>query len=452
MFEIQKKENIKTKKSMDLETNKSFHEGQISMFSKYELPSLMETQQISKEQNFQKNTFQDKSKNKDEISIFSKKRLPSHTETKNTAKEKVLELKKLSDQNLLLQTKNLVQKERNITIQVLRHLSEIEFRKLYLKRGFSSLFDYAVKELGYSHSSAYRRIKAMKLCRAVPETASKISAGSLNLTTVSQLQTYFEKQDKKSKSGQKDFNLKYPQTVFENTDTAQSEKNKIAPAAECVKIKEETKTDEQGLNFNQKLDLLEKVTGKSSRQTEKLLCESDPEIYQIKDKVRYLNKDQMEIKLSLDKNAYDSLERLKSLLSHKNPNMSYRELFKILLELGLNKHDPERKLNKIKTTKNLFSNIKNKATDQKTHSNKEDNNSKNIKKSRYIPAQIRRVVWTRDKGQCTYICPETKKKCGSKHLIQIDHIHPYSLGGSSELNNLRLLCVGHNQYRNKLFQ
>ena len=154
MFEIQKKENIKTTKLMDLETNKTFHEGQISMFSKY--------------------------------------KLPSHMETKNTAKEKVLELKKLSDQNLLLQTKSLVQKERNITIQVLRHLSEIEFRKLYLKRGFSSLFDYAVKELGYSHSSAYRRIKAMKLCRAVPETASKISAGSLNLTTVSQLQTYLK--------------------------------------------------------------------------------------------------------------------------------------------------------------------------------------------------------------------------------------------------------------------
>ena len=33
----------------------------------------------------------------------------------------------------------------------------------------------------------------MKLCQEVPDTVSKLKAGSLNLTTVSKLQTYFEK-------------------------------------------------------------------------------------------------------------------------------------------------------------------------------------------------------------------------------------------------------------------
>ena len=106
-------------------------------------------------------------------------------------------LKKLSNDQLLLQTKNLVQKERQINILVLQHLQEIEKRKLYLERGFPSLFEYTVKELGYSHSAAYRRIKAMRLCRDIPQATSKIKTGDLNLTTASQLQTFFEKKKKK---------------------------------------------------------------------------------------------------------------------------------------------------------------------------------------------------------------------------------------------------------------
>ena len=110
-----------------------------------------------------------------------------------------IDLKTLSNDQLLLQIKNLVQKERQINVLVLQHLQEIESRKLYLDRGFPSLFEYAVKELGYSHSAAYRRIKAMRLCRDIPQATSKIKTGNLNLTTASQLQTFFEKKKRKEK-------------------------------------------------------------------------------------------------------------------------------------------------------------------------------------------------------------------------------------------------------------
>ena len=114
----------------------------------------------------------------------------------NREKQTQSKLTSLSDSNLLSQTKLLVQKERKITVEVLEHLCEIDQRKLYLKRGFSSLFEYTTKELGYSEGSTYRRINAMKLCREFPETAFKIQNGNLNLTTASQLQSFFEKQNK----------------------------------------------------------------------------------------------------------------------------------------------------------------------------------------------------------------------------------------------------------------
>ena len=111
----------------------------------------------------------------------------------------VLTLKKFSDDFLLSQTKALVQKERKLNIEILQHLQEIESRKLYLERGFSSLFDYTVKELGYGEGAAYRRIKTMKLCQDIPETKTQIESGQLNLSTASQLQSFFEKQKRKSK-------------------------------------------------------------------------------------------------------------------------------------------------------------------------------------------------------------------------------------------------------------
>ena len=121
-------------------------------------------------------------------------------------------IKQLSNKELLLQTKLLVQKERSIHIQILRHLAEIDSRKLFFKQGFFSLFDYAVRELGYSEGAAYRRIKAMKLCRDLPETANRLQSGRLSLSAASQLQVFFEKQGKKIKEEEKKaLSLKSPE-------------------------------------------------------------------------------------------------------------------------------------------------------------------------------------------------------------------------------------------------
>lgn len=87
---------------------------------------------------------------------------------------------------------------------MLHHLAEINSRKLYLEQGFSSLFDYAVRELGYSEGAAYRRIKAMKLCQDLPGTEDRLQSGMLSLSTASQLQVFFEKQVKKAKEKKKE--------------------------------------------------------------------------------------------------------------------------------------------------------------------------------------------------------------------------------------------------------
>ena len=483
---------------------------------------------------------------------------PDGAENANITKDENISLKYIRNDQLLLQTKNLVQKERQINIQVLQHLQEIEKRKLYLDRGFPSLFEYAVKELGYSHSAAYRRIKTMRLCRDIPQAVSKIKTGSLNLTTASQLQTFFEKKKRKDREEEKIFvkkNLVLDACLRRHDTYERIEKtfktngleecnlqSTFLPAAGCVKNNEEQDTKilknsnpmecnvnstflpaagcvkenkEQDnkipiqLNSDQKLDLIKKAENQSSRELEKTLFDIDPEVNNAKEKVRNIKNDKVEIKVILDKKSQAKLEVLKKLLSHKNPNMSYGELISLLAEIGLNKYDPKRKIKKqavkmdkkiknnktsvfdkklCKTSavkidnqaksnevdvfmqsKEVFDKNQRKAStvkiDKQVENNKAEAFDKNSRKTsvltmkqkylkpkRYISSKMRCHVWMRDQGRCTYVCPKTKRRCGSNHLLQIDHIKPFSLGGTHEIDNLRLLCSNHNQFMFSRYQ
>ena len=65
----------------------------------------------------------------------------------------------LGDQQLLAQTRRLAGNRRCLEVHILDHLGEIDRRGLALRRGFSSLFDYAVRELRFSDAAAQRRIR-----------------------------------------------------------------------------------------------------------------------------------------------------------------------------------------------------------------------------------------------------------------------------------------------------
>ena len=59
--------------------------------------------------------------------------------------------------------------------------------------------------------------------------------------------------------------------------------------------------------------------------------------------------------------------------------------------------------------------------------------SKEIRTSRdRIPENVRRAVWRRDQGKCA--------RCGSRELIEYDHIIPVSEGGGNTARNIELLC------------
>jgi hypothetical protein len=60
-----------------------------------------------------------------------------------------------------------------------------------------------------------------------------------------------------------------------------------------------------------------------------------------------------------------------------------------------------------------------------------------------IPAAVRRAVWARDAGRCTWPL-DGGGFCGSTHRLELDHVIPWAEWGPSTVENLRVVCGRHN--------
>ena len=64
---------------------------------------------------------------------------------------------------------------------------------------------------------------------------------------------------------------------------------------------------------------------------------------------------------------------------------------------------------------------------------------------RGISSAVKRAVWKRDRGQCTFISAQGKR-CPERHRLEFHHDEPYGLGGDRSVDNVRLACSAHNAY------
>jgi 5-methylcytosine-specific restriction endonuclease McrA len=296
----------------------------------------------------------------------------------------------LSNEALLRNTQTLVTEERKLTTEILWHLHEIQVRRLYAEKGYRSLFEYAVQALGYSEAAAGRRIAAMRLLLDVPEIEPALKTGHVSLSTLSTIQSFIQRKD-------------------------------------------------EPLSKLEKKELVLALQGKSRRECEKYLVELDPVAATPKEKERVISSNQTEIRFVADDELMQKLQKIKELDGHTQSKPSYLELFHRMADLALNKLDP---LSKKKATPPAESS----QAQQRQQAKQPRPSDQLLKSPRYIPAQIRRAVWMRDKSQCSYISPEGRR-CGSKFTLEIDHKVPVAWGGKSEPHNLQILCREHNRLK-----
>jgi 5-methylcytosine-specific restriction endonuclease McrA len=93
----------------------------------------------------------------------------------------ILSLESLTSADLLSATRELVRKSHCVEADLLAHIGEIDDRKLYLDCAHPSMFAFCLDELGFSECAAYNRITVARIGRRLPAVIEAVRAGKVHL-------------------------------------------------------------------------------------------------------------------------------------------------------------------------------------------------------------------------------------------------------------------------------
>lgn len=312
-------------------------------------------------------------------------------------------LRSLSDHELLKQTRLAASDEKRATLAFLDHLAEVDERKAYAIDAHPSLFEYIVRELGYSESQASERVNAVRLLRQNPAAKAHLENGAMTLTTAAMVQRFFTQEKKLNTT--------------------------LAPESRKA--------------------LIERCTHKPKRAVEILLMgEASAPVKQARmEKIRQSSPGLTEIKMQLNHEQTRVLTRARELFPDDSLALLLeRALGELIAEkekqMGRSLdqgEDPDKDPSEDRgENHSLMQNAPSSESQLPRHSGHQKSSS------RFIPIFMKRAVHLRSGGQCEWRSPRSGQRCPSKTRLHIDHIHPLALGGSTQAENLRHLCANHN--------
>jgi hypothetical protein len=133
---------------------------------------------------------------------------------------------------------------------------------------------------------------------------------------------------------------------------------------------------------------------------------------------RPLSSQSFAIQFTLSRIDHDKLRYLQDLMSHEFPSGDIAGVFVRALDIAI-AHLEKRKF----------------AATERPRAGRRSSNAR----SRHIPAPVRRAVWARDGGQCTFVS-DTGRRCEARKLLEFDHIEEFAREGEATVSGIRLRC------------
>ncbi len=313
----------------------------------------------------------------------------------------------LDDKALIERLRALASDERTIRAEFIVLLAEVDQRRLYLKAGFPSLFAWLTDHLRFSKASAYRRVTAARLQSRMPVVASYLREGRLNLTKLCHLRGVLE-----------------PDTclaVLEQAATM-SEADVEELALKLDPKKMATPAPRESIRPVAVLQIelpslpAPPVPPPAPRVDPTTTTPPPPAPPAPPVVVRH------QLKMTVGPDFIALLDHVRDAMSHSHPGASLEILFAECMKTTLREHARRARADAARPL----------ATPRPSNEN-----------SRHVPAEVRRAVWKRDEGRCTFIATDGHR-CGATRKLTLHHDHAYARGGPPTLENLRLVCSGHN--------
>jgi hypothetical protein len=336
--------------------------------------------------------------------------------------------------------RSLLGAERSAAAEFLRALADFDARRGWEPLGHASLFAFLTAELGLSKGAAYVRFSAARLLQRFPAVIEPIRDGRLCLSSVGELARV---------ATERNFAEVLPRFFGCSSREAREVAAVIAPREEPSRMMIVTRAlPSAALQLVPSTPVAVAAlpapppapgltTQGPVRSVEVRAHELAPvRVPEQRTEIEPLSAGLRRVHMTVSRETLALFDAARDGLSHTAPNASADQVLRAAFEALLEKQA--------------------KARGQVTHPRKtvaaapanaqvsgDPPRHRRAGPRSAIPAAVRRAVWSRDAGRCTWPI-DGGGTCGSTHRLEVDHVVPWAKGGDDSAGNLRLVCGRHN--------
>jgi hypothetical protein len=312
----------------------------------------------------------------------------------------------LSDPDLLAGTHELVDHSLCTEADLLVYLSEIDERKLYADRAFPSMFAFCVGELRFSEDAAYSRILVARAARRLPAMIEAMRSGQVHLTGLRLLAPHLTVENHYEVLAQAAGKTK---RQIEELVARLAPQPAVAPTIR--------KLPEQPAPVPaEPLALaLDPAPARPARREDHRRA------------IEPLAEKTYRVEFTANQELRNKLRVAQDLLRHRIPDGDLACIVERALDVLIDHVKKER-----------FG-VGRKPRKPSAEAVKEETSS------RHIPDAIKRKVYQRDAGRCTFI-DERGRRCPATGNLEFEHIDGFALTHLHDEDRIRLLCRAHNQH------
>ena len=333
-----------------------------------------------------------------------------------------------ADQTLLRSAATNAGRERTAIADLLADIAEIDARKLYRPAGYPSMYAYGVGELRLSEDAAFKRITAARTARRFPVIFGAVADGRLKLSGVCLLAARLTEDNAAELLAAA---MDQTNAQIERLLAARFPQSDVLP---WVAVTSPATGGHAARHANQlavrRVDDASPIPQPVENASEHAPGHADVQLAPVRQpqhapapvhmhpRMTPLSAQSFAVQFTLSQDEHNLVQYAQELLPG-----NIREVFLRALRAHV------RQLEKGKFA----------AT------NRPRPIPRPTRSARHIPAEVRRAVWERDGGQCTFVS-ETGRRCEARRGIEFDHVNEVARGGDTTVTNTRLLCRAHNQH------
>jgi 5-methylcytosine-specific restriction endonuclease McrA len=340
------------------------------------------------------------------------------------------------DEVLLRDLATLVTQDRLTTATLLAHIAEVDARRLYVPAAYPSMHAYCVEELRLSEDAAAKRIQAARAARRFPALFAALAEGRLHLAAVCLLAPHLTPENAGELMEAATHRRKFEIEEFlcrrfgrpelpalmrpitaSHSGFLQHALGHVGGEASAVVTLDEHAPGHVGGQASAVVTFDEHALGhvEDSREGR---TPASPECYLLQ--------------VTIPKSTRDKLRYAQALLSHAVPTGEVAEVLDRALDALISKLEGRK-----------FGAVARRSWRSKPSAGLR--RQRTSVRKRHVPAHVRRAVWERDHGQCTFVST-SGIRCKARRFLEFDHVDPVARGGQATVERMRLRCRAHNQY------